>query len=44
VVELADTPSDAITLAIIYKLLILELLPFASITSNEPAKIASSPQ
>jgi hypothetical protein len=30
VVELADTPSDAITLAILYKLLILQLLPFAS--------------
>jgi hypothetical protein len=29
VVELADTPSDAITLAILYKLLILQLLPFA---------------
>ena len=30
VVELADTPSDAITLAILYKFLILQLLPFAS--------------
>jgi hypothetical protein len=38
VVELADTPSDAITLAILYKLMILQLLPFASITSNEPPK------
>jgi len=38
VVELADTPSDAITLAILYKLLILQLLPFASITSKEPPK------
>jgi hypothetical protein len=38
VVELADTPSDAITLAILYKLLILQLLPFASITSGEPPK------
>jgi hypothetical protein len=36
VVELADTPSEAITLAIIYKLLILQLLPFASITSKDP--------
>jgi hypothetical protein len=33
VVELADTPSDAITLAILYKLLILQLFPFSSITS-----------
>ena len=38
VVELADTPSDAITLAILHKLLILQLLSFASITSNEPPK------
>jgi hypothetical protein len=38
VVELADTPSDAITLAILYKLLILQVLPFASITSKEPPK------
>jgi hypothetical protein len=38
VVELADTPSEAITLAILYKLLILQLLPFTSITSNEPLK------
>jgi hypothetical protein len=38
VVELADTPSDAITLAILYKLLILQLLPFASVTSSEPPK------
>jgi hypothetical protein len=36
VVELADTPSNVITLAILYKLLILQLLPFASITSSEP--------
>jgi hypothetical protein len=36
VVEMADTPSDAIALAILYKLLILQLLPFASITSSEP--------
>jgi len=34
VVELADTPSDAITLAILYKLLILQLLPFISIASE----------
>jgi hypothetical protein len=38
VVELADTPSDAITLAILCKLLILQVLPFASITSKEPPK------
>ena len=38
VVELADTPSDAIALVILYKLLILQLLPFASITSSEPPK------
>jgi hypothetical protein len=38
VVELADTPSDAVTLAILHKLLILQLLPFASITSKEPLK------
>jgi hypothetical protein len=33
VVELADTPSTRIALAILYKLLIINLLPFASITS-----------
>jgi hypothetical protein len=38
VVELADTPSDAITLAILCKLMILQVLPFASITSKEPPK------
>jgi hypothetical protein len=38
VVELADTPSDAIALAILYKLLILQLLPFASVTSSELPK------
>jgi hypothetical protein len=38
VVELADTPSDAIALAILYKLLILQLLPFASVTSSEPSE------
>jgi hypothetical protein len=38
VVELADTPSDAITLAILCKLLILQLLPFALVTSSEPPK------
>jgi hypothetical protein len=38
VVELADTPSDAVTLAILYKLLILQLLPLASITSKESSK------
>jgi hypothetical protein len=38
VVELADTPSDAITLTIIYKLLILQLLHFASVTSRERPK------
>jgi len=32
VVELADTPSTCIALAILYKLLIINLLPFASIT------------
>jgi hypothetical protein len=31
----ADTPSDAISLTILCKLLILQLLPFASITSTE---------
>jgi len=36
VVELADTPSDAITLSILYKLMTLQLLPFASITSHKP--------
>jgi hypothetical protein len=35
VVELADTPSDAITLAILYKLLILQLLPFTSIAYSK---------
>ena len=34
VVELADTPSTYIALAILYKLLIINLLPFASITSG----------
>src|SRR5271166_6548392 len=34
VVELADTPSARIALEILYKLLIINLLPFASITSN----------
>jgi hypothetical protein len=34
VVELADTPSAHIALAILYKLLIINLLPFASITSK----------
>jgi hypothetical protein len=38
VVELADTPSDAITLAILYKLLILQLLPFALIPSIDPPR------
>jgi hypothetical protein len=38
-VELADTPSDAIMLAILYNLLMLQLLPFASITSNDPRMI-----
>ena len=33
VVELADTPSARIALAILYKLLIIKLLPFTSITS-----------
>jgi hypothetical protein len=37
-VELVDTPSDAIALAILYKLLIRQLLPFASVTSREPPK------
>jgi hypothetical protein len=36
VVELADTPSEAITLAILYKLLILQLLTFFSTTSKYP--------
>jgi hypothetical protein len=36
--ELADTPSDTITLAILYKLLILQLLHFASVNSSEPPK------
>ena len=35
VVELADTPSNCIALAILYKLLIITLLPFASITSDD---------
>jgi hypothetical protein len=34
VVELADTASTRIALAILYKLLIINLLPFASITSG----------
>ena len=38
VVELSDTPSDIVTLVILYKLLILQLLPFASVTSSEPPK------
>ncbi len=38
VAELADTPSDAIALAILYKLMILQLLPFASVTSSEAPK------
>ena len=42
-VELADTPSDAITLAILYNLLILQLLPFTSITSKEPTKEGQYP-
>jgi hypothetical protein len=33
-----QTPSDAITLAILYKLLILQFLSFASITSKESLK------
>jgi len=37
-VELAETPSEAIALAILYKLLILQLLPFASITSGDPPR------
>jgi hypothetical protein len=37
VVELAHTPSDAIALSILYKLLILQLLLFGSITSVEPS-------
>jgi hypothetical protein len=35
VVELADTPSSRVGLAILYKLLIIILLPFASITSSD---------
>ena len=35
VVELADTPSTRIALEILYKLLIMNLLPFASITSAD---------
>jgi hypothetical protein len=35
VVELADTPSNPITLFILCKLLILNLLPFTSITSSD---------
>jgi hypothetical protein len=38
-VELADTPSDPIALAILHKLLIINLLPFASITSENDAQI-----
>jgi hypothetical protein len=38
VVELADTPSNAIALAILYKVLILQFLSFASVTSSEPPK------
>jgi len=38
VVELADTPSTRIALAILYKLLIINLLPFASITSGNVAR------
>jgi hypothetical protein len=38
VVELADTPSDTITLTILYKLLIMQLLRFALGTSSEPPK------
>jgi hypothetical protein len=34
VVELADTPSTRIALVILYNLLIINLLPFASITSD----------
>jgi len=34
VVELADTPSNRVALEILYKLLIINLLPFASITSD----------
>jgi hypothetical protein len=37
-VELADTPSEAITSAILYKLLILRLLPFASIYFQRSSK------
>ncbi len=36
--------SPAITLAILYKLLILRLLPFASVTSSEHSRTAGSPQ
>jgi hypothetical protein len=38
VVELADTPSTRIALEILYKLLIINLLPFASITSGNVAR------
>ena len=38
VVELADTPSDRIALFILYKLLIMNLLPFTSITSIDPPR------
>ncbi len=34
-VELADTPSALITLGILYKLLIANLLPYTSITSSD---------
>ena len=34
VVELADTPSTRIALDILYKLLIISLLPFTSMTSD----------
>jgi hypothetical protein len=35
VVELADTPSARIALAILYNLLIINLMPFASITCGD---------
>jgi hypothetical protein len=38
VVELADAPSATIASAILYKLLTLQLLHFASVTSSEPHK------
>ena len=43
VVELADTPSKVITLAILYKLLILHLLPLSSIASKNPEKHSQYP-